>query len=99
MEIRALKNNVLVKILPFVDRKYKNIIHIPDGARREDATYVGIVDAFGKGFVNKKGKLIPVDLSLGDKVLFPRFVGVRVSIDGVEYRFIKVSDVIAIIEE
>lgn len=99
MEIKSLGNNVLVKVLPFVDRKYGNIIHIPDGTRRNDAVYYGIVDSLGPGVHTKKGAPRPLDVELGDKVIFSRYIGVRVEIEGVEFRYIKASDVIAIIEE
>lgn len=99
MEITSLGNNVLVKILPFFGRKYKNIIHIPDGTRKNDVVYYGIVESFGSGVKTKRGASRPLDVTLGDTVIFPRYVGVRVSIDDVEFRYIKIGDVIAIIEE
>jgi chaperonin GroES len=99
MEVKSLGNNVLVKVLPYVDRKYMGIIHIPDGTRRNDAVYYGIVDSLGPGVRTKKGAPRPLDVELGDKIIFSRYVGVRVEIEGVEFRYIKVGDVIAVIEE
>jgi chaperonin GroES len=99
MEVKSLGNNVLVKILPFTDRKYMDIIHIPDGTRKNDAVYYGIVESIGPGIRTKKGMQRPLDVKLGDKIVFPRYVGVRVEIEGVEFRYIKIGDIVAIIEE
>lgn len=99
MEVHSLKNNILVKILPYGERKYKELIIIPAGVKRTDTYYYGIVDSVGSGFKTKKGAVKPCTVSLGDVIIFPRHTGVRLSIDDVEYRYIKESEIIAVIEE
>jgi chaperonin GroES len=99
MEIKSLRNNVLVKILPIGARKYKNLIIIPDTARNRDLTYFGIVESVGDGVRSKKGVRRPIEVSKGDLVVFPRHNGTRVMIDNTEYRYLKFNDIIAILEE
>ena len=99
MEVKSLRSNVLVKILPITNRKYKNLIHIPDTSKKDDVNYIGVVESFGEGRKNKKGHLLPLDLNLGDLVLFARHTGTRLMIDGVEYRYLRFNDIIAAVDE
>lgn len=99
MEITSLRNNVLVKIIPINNRKYKNLIHLPDTARNQDLTYIGVVESVGDGVRSKKGVRRPIDVSKGDVVMFPRHTGVRVMIDNTEYRYLKFVDIILTLEE
>ena len=97
MEINALRNNILVKILPISNRMHKNLLVIPDTAT--DQNYYGIVEAVGQGARTKKGAIVPPMVSQGDMILFPRHTGTRIMVDNTEYRFLKSSEIIAVIEE
>ncbi len=99
MDLRLLRNNVLVKLMPMNNRVYKNIIYKPDTCRNDELHYVGLVESFGGGIKSKKGASRPLDLTLGDLVLFARHTGVRVMVDSIEYRLIKFSEILAILEE
>lgn len=99
MEIKSLRNNVLVKVLPQKNRTYKSVIHLPDSAMKEVINFTGIVESVGNGIRSKKGKRPPLDLKQGDMVMFPRHTGVRLMIENVEYRYVKVGEIICVLEE
>jgi len=72
-------------------------IIIPDTAKEKPTE--GEVIAVGPGGRDESGKLIPIDLKAGDKVLFGKWSGTEVKIDGVEYLIMKESDIMGVIEQ
>jgi chaperonin GroES len=70
-------------------------IFIPDSAKEKPSQ--GIVLAVGNGARDEKGNLIPVDLKVGQKVLFGKWAGTEVTIEGKKIMVMKVSDVIGVI--
>ena len=72
-------------------------IIIPDTAKEKPQQ--GEVVAVGPGGRDEAGKLIPIDLKAGDRVLFGRWAGTEVKIDGVEYLIMKESDVMGVLTE
>jgi chaperonin GroES len=72
-------------------------IIIPDTVKEKPTE--GEVIAVGPGGRDESGKLIPIDLKEGDKVLFGKWSGTEVKIDGVEYLIMKESDIMGVIEQ
>jgi chaperonin GroES len=79
------------------DNKTAGGIIIPDTAKEKPTE--GEVIAVGPGGRDESGKLIPIDLKKGDRVLFGKWSGTEVKIDGVEYLIMKESDIMGVIEQ
>lgn len=95
MKIRPLKDRVLVEPIE-VGEVEKGGIIIPDSAK--EAPQEGKVIAVGNGKMDKNGKLIPMDVKKGDRILLPKYGGTEVKIDDKEYKIISEEDIVAIIE-
>jgi chaperonin GroES len=95
MKFRPLHDRVVVKRLN-ADEKTAGGIIIPDTAQEKPMQ--GEVVAVGSGGRDESGKLIPVEVKAGDKVLFGKWSGTEVKIDGVEYLIMKESDIMGILE-
>jgi chaperonin GroES len=95
MKIRPLGDRVLVKRLKEEDRTKGGII-IPDTAKEKPQE--GRVVAVGKGKVNDDGRLIPTEVKAGDKILFGKYSGSEVNIDGEEHLIMREEDVLGILE-
>jgi len=96
MKIRPLQDRVIVKRLE-EEQKTKGGIIIPDTAK--DKPTEGEVVAAGKGRLLEDGKVIPMDVKQGDRILFSKYAGNEVKIDGVEYLIMREEDVLGIIEK
>ena len=96
LKFRPLHDRVVVKrINP--EAKTKGGIIIPDTAKEKPSQ--GEVTAVGPGGRDEAGKLIPIDIKVGDRVLFGKWSGTEVKIDGQELLIMKESDVMGIIDE
>ena len=93
MKIRPLQDRIVVKRLEG-ESKTKGGIIIPDTAKEKPIE--GKVVAVGNGKVLKDGKVRPVDVKVGDTVLFGKYSGTEVKIDGEEHVLIREDDVLAI---
>ena len=93
MKIRPLQDRIVVKRLEG-ESKTKGGIIIPDTAKEKPIE--GKVVAVGSGKVTKDGKVRPVDVKVGDVVLFGKYSGTEVKIDGEEHVLIREDDVLAI---
>ncbi len=96
MQIRPLHDRLIVKRLE-EEEKTKGGIIIPDTAKEKPIE--GKVIAVGKGRVNKDGKNIPMEVKKDDRILFAKYAGTEVKIDGEEYLMMREDDVLAIIEK
>ncbi|MDD3488071.1 MAG: co-chaperone GroES [Candidatus Pacebacteria bacterium] len=96
MNIKPLFNNIFVEAVN-EEKTTKGGIFIPESA--EEKPGVGKVIAVGPGKTNNEGKLIPLNIKVGDKVLFTKYAPNEIKIDEKEYLVIKEDDVLAIIEE
>ena len=94
MKIRPLQDRVIVKRLP-EEEKTKGGIFIPDSAKEKPQE--GKVVAVGKGKVNEDGKLIPLDVKAGDRILFSKYSGTEVKIDGEEHLIMREDDILGIL--
>jgi len=95
MKIRPLQDRVIVKRLE-EEEKTKGGIIIPDTAKEKPQE--GKVIAVGKGKVTEEGKLIPMDVKVGDKILFGKYSGSEIKIGGEEHLIMREEDILGIIE-
>ena len=95
MKFRPLHDRVVVKRVE-EDTKTKGGIIIPDTAQEKPMQ--GEVIAVGPGGRDEAGKLIPLDVKAGDLVLFGKWSGTEVKIDGTEYLIMKESDIMGVLE-
>ena len=96
MKFRPLHDRVVVTRIEADDKTAGGII-IPDTAKEKPSE--GEVIAVGPGGRDEAGKLIPIDLKTGDRVLFGKWSGTEVKLDGVEYLIMKESDIMGVIEQ
>ena len=96
MKFRPLHDRVVVTRIDALAKTAGGII-IPDTVKEKPTE--GEVIAVGPGGRDESGKLIPIDLKQGDKVLFGKWSGTEVKIDGVEYLIMKESDIMGVIEQ
>jgi len=95
MKIRPLQDRVIVKRLE-EEEKTKGGIIIPDTAKEKPQE--GKVIAVGKGKVTEDGKVIPMDVKVGDKILFGKYSGAEIKIAGEEHLIMREEDILGIIE-
>ena len=95
MAIRPLHDPVFVKRIE-EETKTKGGIIIPDSAKEKPTK--GEVVAVGKGSRNEAGQVVPLDVKKGDVVLFAKWGGTEVKVDGEDYLIMKESDIIAVEE-
>jgi chaperonin GroES len=96
MQFRPLHDRVVVKRIEAEEKTAGGII-IPDTAKEKPQQ--GEIIAVGPGGCDDVGKLIPIDLMVGDRVLFGKWSGTAVKLDGVEYLIMKECDVMGVLEE
>lgn len=94
MKVKPLHDRVIVKRIE-EEEKTKGGIIIPDTAKEKPIQ--GRVIAAGKGKVTDDGKVLPLDVKEGDKVLFGKYAGTEVKIDGEEHLIMREDDILAII--
>jgi len=95
MKIRPLQDRIIVKRLE-EEEKTKGGIIIPDSAKEKPQE--GKVIAVGKGKMTEEGKLIPLDVKVGDRILFGKYSGTEVKIEGEEHLIMKEEDILGIVE-
>src|SRR6201984_1292114 len=96
MKFRPLHDRVVVERIDAEERSARGII-IPDPAKEKPSQ--GEVIAVGPGGRDENGKLIPIDLKPGDRVLFGKWSGTEVKIDGQELLIMKESDIMGVLDE
>ena len=96
MKVRPLNDRILVKRLEEEEMTKGGII-IPDSAKEKPAE--GEVIAVGKGKVNDKGDRLKLDVKVGDLVLFSKYGGTDVKLDGVDHLIMREDDILAIVEK
>jgi chaperonin GroES len=96
MKFRPLHDRVVVERIEAEARTAAGII-IPDTAKEKPQQ--GAVVAVGPGGRDENGKLIPIDVKAGDRVLFGKWSGTEVKIDDVEYLIMKESDIMGVLIE
>lgn len=95
MKIRPLQDRIIVKRMEEEERTKGGII-IPDTAKEKPQE--GEVIAVGPGKVTDDGKKIPMEVKVGDRVLFGKYAGTEIKIEGEEHLIMREDDVLGIIE-
>lgn len=96
MKVRPLGDRVLVKRLE-EEEKTKGGIIIPDTAKEKPQQ--GKIVAVGNGRVTEDGKVIPMNVKVGEKVLFQKYSGSDIKIEGEEYLIMREEEILGIIED
>src|SRR2546423_332413 len=96
LKFRPLHDRVVVKRIDAEAKSAGGII-IPDTVKEKPSQ--GEIVAVGPGGRDESGKLVPMDLKTGDRVLFGKWSGTEVKLDGVEYLIMKESDVMGVLVE
>ena len=94
MKFRPLHDRVLIESLESEEKTAGGII-IPDTAKEKP--HEGKVIAVGPGAKSEDGKTIPMDVKVGDRVLFGKWSGTEVKVDGKEYSIMKESDIMGVV--
>jgi chaperonin GroES len=94
MKLRPLQDRILVQRVE-EEEKTKGGIIIPDTAKEKPAE--GKIAAVGKGKVDENGKPIPMEVKKGDRILFGKYSGTEIKIEGEEYLIMREDDVLGII--
>ena len=96
MKFRPVHDRVVVKRIDAEEKSAGGII-IPDTAKEKPSE--GEIIAVGPGGRDENGKLIPIDLKTGDRVLFGKWSGTEVKIDGIDYLIMKESDIMGVLDQ
>lgn len=95
MNIKPLGERVVIKVLES-EEKTKSGIYLPDNAKEKPQ--MGIVQAVGNGKLLDNGQRVPLDVKEGDKVLFAKYAGTEVKLDGDEYMVLKETDILGVVQ-
>ena len=96
MKVRPLHDRILVSRIDEGEQQVGGII-IPDSAKEKPQR--GTVVAAGKGKLNDEGERVALDVKAGDSILFGKYSGQEIKLDGVEYLIMKEDEVLAAIDE
>lgn len=96
MKVKPLQDRVLVKRIE-EEEKTKGGIIIPDSAKEKPQE--GLVVAVGDGRLLENGQRVPLQVKPGDKILFGKYAGTEIKIDGEEHLILREDDVLAIVED
>jgi chaperonin GroES len=97
MKIRPLHDRVVVKRLEEEEEKTSGGLFIPDSAKEKPQK--GEVVAAGDGKKNEDGKVSPLDVKVGDKILFGKYSGNEIKVDGEECLIMREDEILAVLED
>ncbi len=95
MKIQPLADRVVIEVLE-AREKTKGGIVLPDTAKEKPQE--GKVVAIGKGRVAEDGKVVPLEVKVGDKILYGKYTGTEVNIDEKEFLIMKEEDILAVVK-
>ena len=93
--LKPLGDRIVIKVIEDTEQTSGGIF-IPDSAKEKPQK--GEVVAIGEGKLNDKGEREPIDVKVGDKILYAKYSGTDIKMDGVEYKILSIKDALAIIE-
>lgn len=96
MNIRPLHDRIIVQRVEEETRTASGLI-IPDTAKEKPQQ--GVIIAAGKGKTTEDGKVTPLDVKVGDKVLFGKYAGTEIKIEGKEYLMMREDDILGVVEQ
>jgi len=95
LKLRPLGDRVVVEPLE-AEEKSKGGIILPDTAKEKPQE--GKVVAAGKGKLDESGKLMPMEVKVGDKILYGKYAGTEITVEGKEYMILREEDVLAVVD-
>lgn len=93
--LKPLGDRIVIKVIEDTEQTSGGIF-IPDSVKEKPQK--GEVVAVGQGKMNEKGEREPMDVKVGDTVLYAKYAGTDIKMDGVEYKILSVKDALAVIE-
>jgi len=96
MKVRPLHDRVIIERIEETEQRVGGII-IPDSAKEKPQQ--GKIIAAGKGRIEKDGKVTPLDVKAGDTILFGKYAGQEIKIDGKDYLIMREEEVLGVIEK
>lgn len=93
--LKPLGDRIVIKVIEDTEQTSGGIF-IPDSAKEKPQK--GEVVAVGEGKMNEKGEREPMDVKVGETVLYAKYAGTDIKMDGVEYKILSVKDALAVIE-
>lgn len=93
--LKPLGDRIVIKVIEDTEQTSGGIF-IPDSAKEKPQK--GEVVAVGQGKMNERGEREPMDVKVGDTVLYAKYAGTDIKMDGVEYKILSVKDALAVIE-
>ena len=94
MNVRPLRDRILVERIDESEQRTVGGLIIPDTAREKPQQ--GRVVAIGKGRVNDKGEVFPLDVKVGETVLFGKYAGTEIKLEGKEYLIVREDEVLGV---
>ncbi len=95
MALKPLQDRIVIKVIEDTEQTAGGIF-IPDSAKEKPQK--GEVVAVGEGKANEKGEKEPLGVNVGDIVLYAKYAGTEIKMDGVEYKILSIKDALAIVE-
>jgi len=96
MNIRPLQDRIIVKRIEEETKTAGGLI-IPDSAKEKPQ--MGMVIAAGNGKKTEEGKVLALDVKVGDKVLFGKYAGTEIKVEGQEYLMMREDDILGVVEK
>ena len=96
LKIQPLGDKLVVKVIEAVEEKTKSGLYVPDTAKEKPQE--AEVLAVGPGAMNDKGERLPMSVAKGDKIIFSKYAGTEIKLDGEEYLIMAERDVLAILK-
>lgn len=96
MKLKPLGDRIVVQVIER-EEKTQSGIYLPDTAQEKPQE--GKVVAVGSGRLLQNGERVPLSLKVGDRVIFAKYAGTEVKVDGTEYLIMSENDVLAVVEE
>ncbi len=96
MKIQPLADRLVLKVAEVAEEKTKSGLYVPDTAKEKPQE--AEVLAVGPGALNDKGERVALEVKVGDKVIFSKYAGMEIKVDGEEYLVLSERDILAILK-
>ncbi|WP_242848751.1 co-chaperone GroES [Syntrophomonas palmitatica] len=96
MKIQPLADKLVVKVIEPAEEKTKSGLYVPDTAKEKPQE--GEVMAVGPGAINDKGERLPMNVAVGDKIIFSKYAGTEIKLDGEDFLIMAERDVLGILK-
>jgi len=93
LRIQPLSDKIVVKVMEVTEEKTKSGLYVPDTAKEKPQE--GEVLAVGPGVMNEQGERLPMSVAVGDRVIFSKYAGTEIKLDGEEYLIMAERDILA----